>query len=187
MYQKILDEALYELKQTEFKDLYDKTSEEPREFIKECLIETDLEVLIPDTYVSNISERLLLYKELDNIESEGNLNAYQEMLTDRFGPVPRQTQELINTIRLRWMAKTMGVEKVVLKDSQLKAYFISNPDSVYYQSGIFTEILTFLKNNPRFCNLKQTNDKLMMVLPQIKTVVDAIQSLRPLQEYLDKR
>jgi transcription-repair coupling factor (superfamily II helicase) len=186
MYQKILDEALFELKQNEFKDVYDKPGEEPKEFIKECLIETDLEVLLPDTYVSNISERLLLYKELDSIETEERLNAYQEMLTDRFGPVPKQTQELINTIRLRWMAKAMGIEKLVLKDAQMKAYFISNPDSAYYQSGLFTEILTFLKFNPRFCQLKQTNDKLMMVLPNIKTVVQGIQGLSPLNEHLSK-
>ncbi len=186
MYQKILDEALFELKQKEFKDLYDTAPEEPKEFIKECLIETDLEVLLPDTYISNISERLVLYKELDNIETDENLNTYQEMLTDRFGPVPKQAQELINTVRLRRMSKAMGIEKLVLKEGQMKCYFVSNPDSAYYQSGIFTEILTFLKFNPRFCSLKQTNEKLMMVLPNIRTVVDAMQSLMPLKEHLEK-
>ena len=101
-------------------------------------------------------------------------------------PVPKQAQELINTVRLRRMSKAMGIEKLVLKEGRMKCYFVSNPDSAYYQSGIFTEILTFLKFNPRFCSLKQTNEKLMMVLPNIKTVVQGIQSLSPLNEHLSK-
>ena len=183
MYQKILDEALYELKHTEFKELYESIGEGPKEFIKECLIETDLEVLIPDNYISNISERLALYKELDNIEKEANLLAYQNMLTDRFGPVPKQTQELLNTLRLRWMAKDLGVEKIVLKDGQLKAYFVSNAESDYFSSNIFTEILSYLKQNPRFCTLKEINNKLMMIFPNIKSVVSGIQCLRPLLKH----
>ncbi len=187
MYQKILDEALFELKQTEFKEVYKNIHKEAEDFVKDCLFETDLEVLLPAEYVSNISERLLLYKELDNIEKDENLSAFQEMLIDRFGPMPKPAQELIHTVRLRRMAKAMGIEKLVLKEAQMKAYFISNPDSAYYQSGIFTEILSFLKHNPRFCSLKQTNEKLMMVLPNIRSVIDGLQSLKPLEEHLNNK
>ncbi len=177
MYQKILDEALFELKQNEFKDLYTETQAEQKDFVKDCQIETDLEVLIPDHYVSNISERLILYKELDSINTEENLLAYQNMLIDRFGPVPPQTQELMNTLRLRWMATTLGLEKIVLKEQQMKAYFVSNPESGYYQSGVFTSILSFVKENPRFCRLKEANNKLIMVIGNIKRVSDGLQGL----------
>ena len=187
MYQKILDEALFELKQSEFKEVYQNVNAEPEEYIKDCHFETDLEVLLPDTYISIVSERLLLYKELDNIENEENLHAFQEMLIDRFGPLPRQAHELINTVRLRRMAKALGIEKLVLKEGQMKCYFVSNQDSAYYQSGIFTEILTYLKHNSRFCSLKQTGEKLMMVLADIRTVGIALQSLMPLHEYLEKK
>ncbi len=177
MYQKILDEALFELKQHEFKDLYTKLQPEIMSYVKDCQIETDLEVLIPDRYVSNISERLVLYKELDSITTEDRLLTYQNMLIDRFGPVPAQTQELMNSLRLRWIANGLGIEKIVLKDHLLKCYFVTNPESSYYQSDIFSAILTFVKEHPRFCTLKESNNKLMMVISNVRRVSDGLQEL----------
>ncbi len=182
MYQKILDEALFELKQSDFKDLYKDSPTENQGFVKDCQIETDLEVLIPDKYVSNISERLILYKELDSIETEDKLLAYQNMLIDRFGPVPPQTQELLNTLRLRRRATALGFEKIVLKESLLKGYFVSNPESGYYQSGTFTSVLAFVKQNPSFCRMKEANNKLIMLISNIKSVGDALQQLGRIKE-----
>ncbi|HQI69581.1 MAG TPA: helicase-related protein, partial [Bacteroidales bacterium] len=174
MYQKILDEALFELKQKDFKELYQDDQGLKHEYVKDCQIETDLEVLIPDTYVSSISERLALYKELDSVGDEENLLSFQNRLIDRFGPVPAQVQELMNTVRLRWMAVQLGIERIVLKNAALKAYFISNPESDYFQSPVFAGILNFLKEHPHFCTLKETNNKLMIVISNITRVADAL-------------
>jgi len=174
MYQKILDEALFELKQKDFKELYQDDQGLKHEYVKDCQIETDLEVLIPDTYVSSISERLALYKELDSVGDEENLLLFQNRLIDRFGPVPAQVQELMNTVRLRWMAVQLGIERIVLKNAALKAYFISNPESDYFQSPVFAGILNFLKEHPHFCTLKETNNKLMIVISNITRVADAL-------------
>lgn len=175
MYQKILDEALFELKQSEYSNsATELQNAEPIEFIKDCLIETDLEVLIPDHYISNISERLALYKELDNIEAEENLMAFEKMLTDRFGNVPPQTLELLDTIRLRRLAKKIGFEKIVLKEKLMKAYFIANQESGYFQSETFNLLLSFLKNNPGFCALKEVKGKLMLVITKIEEVKKAL-------------
>ncbi len=174
MYQKILDEALFELKQKDFKDLYPEDQNVKQEYVRDCQIETDLEVLIPDTYVSSISERLALYKELDSITDEESLLVFQNMLIDRFGPVSLQTQELINTVRLRWIASKLGMEKIVLKESLLKAYFVSNPESSYYQSEVFTGIITFVKEHPQFCKLRESNNKLIIVISNINSVAEAL-------------
>lgn len=182
MYQKILDEALFELKQTDFKELYKDEQNIKQDFVKDCQIETDLEVLIPDSYVSNIAERLALYKELDSITTEENLLAFQEMLLDRFGPVSVQTQELINTVRLRWMATKLGMEKIVLKESSLKGYFVSNPESGYYQSEVFTHIINFVKEHPRFCKLREANNKLIVVISNVSSVAEALSKLSQMQQ-----
>ncbi|MCK9423576.1 MAG: transcription-repair coupling factor [Bacteroidales bacterium] len=179
MYQKILDEALLELKETEFRDVF--PMEEQSEFIRDCAIETDLEILIPDYYITNITERLNLYKELDSIETEANLVAFRERLIDRFGSVPVQTESLLHTIRLRWLARKLGFEKLVLRKSRLIAYFLSNPDSVYYQSPQFTTILEFLKMNPAFCKMKQENDRLFLTFKEISTIEESINKLEQFQ------
>jgi len=177
MYQKILDEALFELKQHDFRDLYPDDPGQKKEFVKDCQIETDLEVLIPDNYVSNIAERLALYKELDGIAEEENLLAFQDRLIDRFGPVPAQLQELMNTVRLRWQATQLGIEKLVLKNTELKAYFVSNPESEYYQSAVFTGIITFVKEHPHFCKLRESNNKLILVISNIGSVTDGLSKI----------
>jgi transcription-repair coupling factor (superfamily II helicase) len=176
MYHKILDEAIQELKDS---DNSEYEAKEPKEsdFIRDCQIDTDLEILIPEEYVSNISERLFLYKELDNSQSEEELLSFQDMLIDRFGPVPKQAFELMNTIRLRWIARDLGIEKIVLKNNIFIGFFITNPDSKFYQSGTFQGILNFLKLNPRAFNLKESNNKLQINIEKINKVQTLLELL----------
>ncbi len=179
MYQKILDEALLELKETEFRDVFPE--EKPHEFVRDCVIETDLEILIPDSYITNITERLNLYKEIDSIETETNLTAFREKLVDRFGPIPEQAESLLHTIRLRWLARRMGFEKLVLRKNRLIAYFLSNPDSGYYQSPQFTDILSFIKNNPLCCKLKEDNERLFLTFREVTTIEESLKKLECLK------
>jgi len=174
MYQKILNEAIQELKETEFKEMYDELQ---TAFVHDCQIETDLEILIPDDYVSNIAERINLYKELDNYETEEELAKFEEELVDRFGPVPEPTKEMIQALRLRWMGKAIGIEKLVLKQNKLICYFISNQDSLYYQSPLFSKVLNFVQKNPNLCTLKERKGRLSLVFEHVKTIVKALNLL----------
>ncbi|MFC2101736.1 TRCF domain-containing protein, partial [Bacteroidota bacterium] len=179
MYQKILNEAILELKEQEFQDLYQ--TDQPREFVKDCVIETDLEILIPDHYITHITERLSLYKELDSIEKEEELTAFSERLADRFGPLPSQTEELIQTIRLRWVARQLGFEKLVLRKERLAAFFPSDPQSGFYQSEQFSAFIEFIKTNPTCCLMKQERDRLSLVfreVPDIKSAIERISILK---------
>jgi len=162
MYHKILDEAIQELKESDFRDLFPE--EDETKFVRDCQIDTDLEMRIPDDYVTNIAERLNLYKELDEINSEERLLAYGEHLRDRFGPVPEQVTELMHTIRLRWKARQLGFEKIVLKNRVLKGYFVSNQDAPFYKSKTFSTILGFVQDHPRACKLKEEKGKLSLTL-----------------------
>jgi transcription-repair coupling factor (superfamily II helicase) len=181
MYHKILDEALQELKETEFSELY--KDEKPKPFVKDCQIETDLEILIPGDYITNTTERLIIYKELDGMESEEELIACRNRIIDRFGPVPKQTEELFNTIRLRWMAKKAGFEKIVLKNERFIGYFISNQDSLYYQSPDFAAMLRFVQSNQGICRMKETESRLSLTFRNVKTVKEAIRLLRGMVQY----
>ncbi|MCF8368457.1 MAG: transcription-repair coupling factor [Bacteroidales bacterium] len=172
MYHKILDEAIMELKETEFKDLY--TQETHQDYVRDCQIETDLALLFTDDYITNITERLSLYKELDNIQEEVELQQFRLKLIDRFGPMPPQTEELIQTIRLRWLAKDLGFEKIIMKNERMTGYFISNQESPYYQSEKFTKILRFVQANPRLVRMKESKDKLSMTFLHVDTVSKAI-------------
>lgn len=180
MYQRILDEAIMELKETEFSGLYDEPVQ--KEYVKECLIETDLEIMLPDRYVTNITERLSLYKELDSIEQEEELLKFQDKLIDRFGPVPQQTQELINTIRLRRSARKLGFEKITLKNNIMTATFVTNKESPFYQSDIFSKVLQFIQVHHKAVRMKEVNDKLSLTFGSIDSVSKAIQALVPLEE-----
>jgi transcription-repair coupling factor (superfamily II helicase) len=179
MYQKILDEALLELKETDFSDLFPE--EEHKEYVKDCVIETDLEILIPDYYITNITERLNLYKELDSIETEDNLMKFRERLTDRFGPLPAQTETLIHTLRLRWLARKLGFEKLVLRNQRLTAYFISNPQSSYFQSARFSYMLECVKTNTVNCKMKEEKGKLFMTFRDVAGISDALAKLEAFQ------
>ena len=180
MYQKILNEAIQELKENEFKDLYQDEGE--MKYVQDCQIETDLEILIPDDYISNIAERLHLYKELDNIESPEKLKQFENMLEDRFGPIPAPTKELIHAISLRSLAKEIGFEKLVLKQQKLIGYFVSNPESAYYQSTIFGNVLKYVQQNPDNVKMKERNDRLSLVFEQVKGIEHAIELLSPVKE-----
>jgi transcription-repair coupling factor (superfamily II helicase) len=176
MYHKILDEAVLELKENEFKDLY--AEELKQEYIRECQIETDLSLMITDDYITNITERLSLYKELDNIQEEVELQQFRLMLIDRFGPLPPQTEELIQAIRLRWLAKDLGFEKIIMKNERLTGFFISNQESPFYQSDSFSKILGFVQRNPALCKMKESKDKLSLTFKHMATVSKAIKTLR---------
>tara|TARA_Y100000385_G_scaffold167921_1_gene173922 strand:- start:19 stop:3351 length:3333 start_codon:yes stop_codon:yes gene_type:complete len=177
MYQRILAEAVKELKESEFKDLYVKDSSDSF-FVDECQIDTDMEILIPDNYVNSISERLQLYKDLNAIENEDELNIFIEQITDRFGKVPTEVEKLFHTIRLRWIARDLGFEKIILKTNKMLTYFVANPKSSFFQSEQFGLILKFIQLNPKACQMKEKNNKLNLVFEKISTVEMALQQLK---------
>jgi len=190
MYQKILDEAILELRM-EHEELRDTnvggsqkyTQKQHSQYISDCVIDTDMEILIPDEYVNNITERLNLYRELDDSFSEEGLTKFEAQLKDRFGPVPEQALELIHTIRLRWLAMEIGFEKLLLKNNRMTGYFLQNQKSPYYQSEVFTKVLKFVQQNGRLCKMKEANGKLTLSFENIKSIDDAINVLKPVVCY----
>ena len=167
MYQKILGEAIRELKDTDFKEVFADERERKMDFVSDCTIDTDLEILIPDYYVSNITERLSLYTHLDDLETEEQLNKFALDLCDRFGSIPAQVEDLFTTVKCRRMAIALGFEKLILKNHQLRMYFISNPDSPYFESAIFNHILSFIQNQTNKARLKQVGKNFMLVVDQM--------------------
>jgi transcription-repair coupling factor (superfamily II helicase) len=177
-YHKILDDAIQELKESDFKDLFaSELKEKAKLIVQDCVIETDLEILIPDQYVNNISERLQVYSRLDNINDEHQLAEFSEEVRDRFGPLPVSTEALIDTVRLRWLGEKLGFEKLSLKNDRLRAYFITGNNS-YFSSDTFGLILSFVKKNPRRCKMKDSGGKAMLVTDGIKSVDDAMELLQ---------
>lgn len=176
MYQKILDEALRELKEeAQYAELFGE--EANHEFVGDCQLDTDLEILIPDGYISEITERLAIYKELSNVPDEAGLQQFEANLKDRFGPVPKPTLALLDAIRLQWIGKHIGFEKLVLKQGKLIAYFISNQESPYYQSAQFSAVLEWMKNNPQKGRMRQKGDRLSLVFEQQNSIGKAIKTL----------
>ena len=175
MFHKILDEAVLELKESDFKNLFAEELK-LKPFVSDCQIDTDLEIMLPSDYVNSITERLSLYKELDDIETEDALAKFESALVDRFGAVPRPAKELLNVIRLRWHAEKLGIEKLVLKNGRMICYFVSNPDSTYYQSKEFSAMVEFVKNNPD-CSLKEDKQKLTLSVKNIAEVKSALDIL----------
>ncbi|MCI0750777.1 MAG: transcription-repair coupling factor, partial [Flammeovirgaceae bacterium] len=176
-YHKILDDAIQELKETDFKELFaQELSEKAKVIVQDCIIETDLEILIPENFVNSISERLQLYSRLDNINHEEELSAFSLELKDRFGLVPEPVEELIRTVRLRWLGEKLGFEKLILKGERLRAYFITNKDS-YFNSDTFGHILSFVQKHPRQCKIKDSAGKAMLIIEEIKSVNQAIELL----------
>lgn len=174
MYHKILDEAVQELKETEFKDLFVKElAETSKVLVQDCNVETDLEVIIPDDYVGNISERLSLYAKLDNLKEEEKLEEFKASMIDRFGPMPDSVKELIETVKLRWMAEKLGFEKVSLKNEKMKCYFVTSDNEAYFKSEIFGGILAFVQTHPRKCRLKELKNKLLLVVDEVLSVAEA--------------
>ena len=175
MYHKILDEAIQELKSDEFKDLFKDDKERP--FVTFTQIDTDLELYIPDDYVTNITERYNLYTELSKLDNEAQLITFETSLKDRFGSVPRPVKTMLNVLRLQWAAKKLGFEKLSFKKGVLRGYFISNKQSNFFDSQMFSKILTFAQQHPRMCNLKEVKDTLRIAFEDLKTVDDAITML----------
>ncbi|MDB5119151.1 MAG: mfd [Sphingobacteriales bacterium] len=176
MYHKILDETIQELKDEEFKDLF--THEKPRPFITFTQVDTDLEVLIPDAYVTNIAERYNLYTELSKIEDEAALEQFKQQLIDRFGPIPEPVRVLINTWRLQWLGKAIGFEKLSFKKNTLKGYFIPNQQSAYFESEQFGRVLQYAQAFPRRCNLKEVKKTLRLAIEFISNLDEAIEILQ---------
>lgn len=176
VYHKILDEAVAELKETEFKALFENEEDHQRfKAIKEdCVIETDLEILIPETYVANISERLSLYSQMDNLTNEEELEGFVKGVRDRFGPLPDEVQSLVTSVRVRWAAINLGFEKVAIKNNILKCYVSEERDESYFQSDIFGQVLSYIQAQPRRCNMKDHRKKLIISIREIENIDEAL-------------
>ena len=182
-YQKILDEAMMELKENEYRDLFAGSEEEQRQaseqistmqFVSDCHIDTDFGLLFPNYYIESTSERVKLYRELDSITNEEGLQTFEKHLVDRFGEIPKESVGLLNIVRLRWKAIALGIEKITLKNNIMINYFIANQNSLYYQSPIFTQVLNFVQQNPRSCAMKESQGKLTLTFRNVSSIQDAM-------------
>ena len=185
-YQKILSQAVTELKNDEFSDLYADDEGQGREltgdmFVEDCAVESDLEMYFPETYVPGSSERMLLYRELDNIEREDDLDAYRKRLVDRFGPVPPEGEELMQVVVLRRIGKHLGCEKVILKQGVMTLQFVSNQNSPFYQSKIFGGIIHYVMDNPRRCNFKDINGHRLIKIANVPSVSEAVNVMKAMK------
>ncbi len=181
-YQKILNQAVTELKNDEFADLYSEEAASGEAggdaFVDDCAIESDIEMYFPDHYVPSDSERMLLYRELDSLKDDNEMERYRARLTDRFGPVPAVGEELMRVVPLRRLGKSLGCEKLTLKQGRMALFFVNNPQSAYYRSKAFDKVLNYIAANPRRCNLREQNGKRSMVVSNVKTVADGVDVLR---------
>ena len=186
-YQKILTQAVTELKNDEFQDLYAEQIAQGEaisgdDFVDDCAVESDLEMYFPDNYVPGSSERMLLYRELDNIERDEELEAYRQRLIDRFGPVPRQGEELMLVVPLRRVGRCLGCEKIILRQGRMQMQFVSNTQSAFYQSAAFGRVINYIGYHPRRCNLEEKNGKRSMVVSQVASVKEAVEILKDIDE-----
>ena len=182
-YQKILNEAIEELKETEFKNVYNEDIN-TKEFVKEVTVDTDFSLLFPDDFVNNITERLSLYTQLNSLKTEPELELFERDLMDRFGALPTQVVDLLDSVRIKWLATTLGFEKIVMKQDRLIGYFISDQDSRFYQSIHFSKVLQYVQANPRLCTVKEKQMRLglrlLMSFPNIKSVQEGLEALKPI-------
>ncbi|MNU45708.1 Transcription-repair-coupling factor [compost metagenome] len=179
MYQKILNEAMDELKEEEFKDLYDDRNTETMgaHFVKDCVLETDFELRITEDYINNVSERLSIYQDLDNLSTKEEIETYKQQLIDRFGPLPRVVKELLRSFELRWLAQEIGFEKLVIKQGSMIGYFVANSQSKYYDSPMFTQVLKYVQSNPKDCKMSEKNDRLRMLYSHVMNMDQAFERL----------
>jgi transcription-repair coupling factor (superfamily II helicase) len=182
MYHKILDEAIQELKYTDFKEVFKEQIEEQKQFVYDCTIDTDVEMLIPLEYVQNTEERLRLYTELDAIDNEKDLQKFAQKLEDRFGKLPKQINELFDGLRIRWIAKKIGFERIILKNGKLRCYFLDNPKSPYYDSPYFPKVMAHIQNAKKKCVMKQSGNSLILVYDNIKTMRETQAIFREVDE-----
>lgn len=182
-YQKILNEAIEELKENEFRDLYQDDQVE-KEYVKDITIDTDFELLFPDDYVNNITERLNLYTKLNEIKTEEELQKFENDLIDRFGEMPKQVVDLLNSVRIKWIATKIGLEKVIMKQGKMIGYFINDQNSAFYQSNGFTRVLQYIQTRPNIAKMKEkqtrTGLRLLLTFEQVKTVKQALAVLQPI-------
>ncbi|HNT80929.1 MAG TPA: transcription-repair coupling factor [Bacteroidia bacterium] len=179
-YHKILDEAVAELRDTEYKELFQDQNAE-KEYVRDCQMDTDLDVYIPDYYVENLGERLALYKQLDDLENEEDLLKFSEGLEDRFGKLPKQVMELFDALRLRWIASRLGFEKITLKQNRLKAQFLSNKQSNYFESNSFKSILSYVSTHAKKCTLKEEKEKLFLLIKNVEGIRSAMHIFNVMQ------
>lgn len=182
-YQKILTEAVHELKTDEFAELYaDEIKGEGQisgeEFVEECQVESDLELLLPANYVTGSSERMLLYRELDGLTLDKDVEAFRSRLEDRFGPVPRETEELLRIVPLRRLSARLGAEKIFLKGGRMTLFFVSNPDSPFYQSKAFGKVIDYMMKYTRRCDLREQNGRRSMLIKNVTNVETAVSVLQ---------
>lgn len=186
-YQKILEEAVVELKENEYKELFEEENAKKTNFVRDVDIDTDIEMLIPDDYVTNINERLALYTKLDSLETEEDIMKFAEMLEDRFGKIPNQVKELFDGLRLRAISRKLGFERIMLKNRKMNCYFISNPQSSFFESPLFQKIMAFIstEGNRHGFSLKQTASFLIMTREQVKYLRDAKALLELVKERVE--
>ncbi len=181
-YQKILAEAIDELKETEFKELYDEVEgHKEKVFVKETQIDSDFQLQFPDDYINNITERLNLYTELNQVKNEEGLQKFEAQLIDRFGELPSQAEDLLNSVRIKWIANSIGLERVVMKKGKLIGYFIADQQSEFYQSAAFTKVLQFVQSHPQQCKMKEKQTRnglrLLLVFEGVISVEKALEAL----------
>ncbi|GAB7256101.1 transcription-repair coupling factor [Polaribacter sp. OB-PA-B3] len=181
-YQKILQEAIEELKENEFKELYPTDNSKPKEYVKEVAIDTDFEILFPDDYINSITERLALYNKLGNLETEEELQIFESEIIDRFGEIPTQVEDLLDSVRIKWLAKELGLEKIILKQKRMIGYFVSNQQSDFYQTEAFSRMLKYVQQNSKSCVMKEKETKnglrLLITFIRIDTVKTALNILQ---------
>ena len=179
MYQRILDEAIEELKEEKFKNLFH--DEKEKFIVKDCQLDTDLEILIPEEYVSNVEERINLYQQLNKIDDYEELNNFKNKLIDRFGKTPKELEILFSAVILKWIGKEIGFEKIIFKNNIFRGYFTSNKKSIYFESKQFKKVLSFLKNKPKSCELKEVKDKLVLKKENLTGIDFAINFLNEIK------
>jgi len=183
-YQKILKEAMHELKETEYKNtIFEDKQSKPQElpadhvYVSDCQIDTDLELLFPESYIANSAERIKLYRELDNLENEEQLESFKIELIDRFGQIPEKSLDLLFVIKLRWLAQKIGIEKIILKNNNMILNFISNQDSPFYQSRLFINMMVYIQSQGNKYKLKETKEKLSLLIQSVHSIEDAMKKL----------
>jgi transcription-repair coupling factor (superfamily II helicase) len=178
MYHKILDDAIQDLKQNEFSDLFkDEISNAVKVLVRDCVIETDLEILIPEYFVKNITERLSLYTQIDNIKDQKELDEFIHSVEDRFGKLPEEVINLFKTVRLRWLAIGLGFEKLTLKNGKMKCNFLPSDNEAYFNSDDFGKILQYVQQNGKFCSLKEIKDKLLLIISGVDSIDKGVEVL----------
>lgn len=174
-YQKILNEAMKELRETEFKDVFDDNQDRQEDsYVTDCQIDSDLELMFPTWYIENVSERMSLYRELDNIGTQAELDKYKNRLIDRFGEIPPESEDLMKILPLRWLALKSGIERLILKQGRMIAYLVTDNQSLYYQSNTFGAIINYMSTHPRNCQIKEVNQKRSVVFGNINSIDQAI-------------